>query len=93
MNTYILPGIAKDEWRILVGPDALEIDKAVREDPFNMYDAGFTGLGIGEGLCCLDRAKEFASLLRDPLEGSRHGRRQGRLGWCRYMRVASVTHE
>lgn len=49
VNSYILPGVMADEWRILVGPDAAEIDKAVRADPVHAYDAGFAGFGIGEG--------------------------------------------
>merc|ERR1711964_214229 len=49
VNKYILPGVANDEWRILVGEDAIEIDKAVRASPLQAYDAGFAAFGIGEG--------------------------------------------
>ena len=39
--SIILNGVKNDEWRILVGPDAVAIDKAVREAPLNAYDANF----------------------------------------------------
>ena len=37
----ILEGVAKDEWRILVGPDAVHLDGKIRSDPWRAYDANF----------------------------------------------------
>lgn len=37
----ILLGVRGDEWRILIGPDALAIDREVREDPAHAYDSTF----------------------------------------------------
>ena len=38
----ILSGVRNEEWRILVGPDAVALDEAVRADPVNAYDLGFS---------------------------------------------------
>ena len=37
----ILEGVAKDEWRILVGSDAVDLDGKIRSDPLRAYDANF----------------------------------------------------
>lgn len=39
--TIILNGVKADEWRILVGPDAEALDRAVRKHPLNTYDLDF----------------------------------------------------
>jgi NAD(P)-dependent dehydrogenase (short-subunit alcohol dehydrogenase family) len=39
--TIILDGVKADRWRILVGPDAEEIDRRVRQDPEHAYDEAF----------------------------------------------------
>ena len=39
--TIILDGVKADRWRILVGPDAHEIDRRVRLDPENAYEETF----------------------------------------------------
>ena len=39
--TIILDGVKADRWRILVGPDAEEIDRRVRHDPEHAYDEPF----------------------------------------------------
>ena len=39
--TIILDGVKADRWRILVGPDAQEIDRRVRQDPEHAYDEAF----------------------------------------------------
>ena len=39
--TIILDGVKADRWRILVGPDAEEIDRRVRQDPEHAYDEPF----------------------------------------------------
>ena len=39
--TVILDGVRANEWRILVGTDAVLIDEMVREDPRNAYEPGF----------------------------------------------------
>ena len=38
----ILEGVANDEWRILVGPDAVALDRNIRADPMRAYDANFS---------------------------------------------------
>ena len=40
--TIILDGVKADEWRILVGPDAVALDRAVRESPRDAYDLDFS---------------------------------------------------
>ena len=42
----ILAGVRNNEWRILVGPDAQNLDKAVRADPLSAYDATFNGMNL-----------------------------------------------
>ena len=37
----ILDGVIKNQWRILVGPDAEALDRRVRENPERAYDADF----------------------------------------------------
>lgn len=37
----ILDGVREERWRILVGDDAVELDKKVRARPENAYDPGF----------------------------------------------------
>ena len=37
----ILDGVKKNQWRILVGPDAKALDRRVRENPERAYDADF----------------------------------------------------
>jgi NAD(P)-dependent dehydrogenase (short-subunit alcohol dehydrogenase family) len=39
--TIILDGVRADQWRILVGEDAHQLDGMVREDPENAYEASF----------------------------------------------------
>ncbi len=39
--TIILDGVKSGRWRILVGPDAEEIDRRVRQDPENAYEEVF----------------------------------------------------
>jgi NAD(P)-dependent dehydrogenase (short-subunit alcohol dehydrogenase family) len=41
--TVILDGVRKNEWRILVGEDAKQLDEAVRKDPW----AAYSGLTLG----------------------------------------------
>ena len=41
--TVILDGVRKNEWRILVGEDAKELDESVRRDPI----AAYAGLTLG----------------------------------------------
>ena len=41
--TVILDGVRKNEWRILVGEDAKQLDEAVRKDPW----AAYAGLTLG----------------------------------------------
>ena len=38
----ILNGVRNEEWRILVGPDAVALDKAVRANPIDAYDLDFS---------------------------------------------------
>jgi NAD(P)-dependent dehydrogenase (short-subunit alcohol dehydrogenase family) len=40
--TVILDGVRNDEWRILVGPDAVALDEAVRAAPLDAYDLEFS---------------------------------------------------
>jgi NAD(P)-dependent dehydrogenase (short-subunit alcohol dehydrogenase family) len=44
--TIILDGVRAGEWRILVGDDAVALDKAVRADPLAAYGEGGISLGI-----------------------------------------------
>jgi len=39
--TIILDGVRKGEWRILVGDDAVALDRMVRDDPHEAYEPGF----------------------------------------------------
>lgn len=39
--TIILDGVRKDEWRILVGEDAHELDRLVRAEPHEAYEPSF----------------------------------------------------
>jgi NAD(P)-dependent dehydrogenase (short-subunit alcohol dehydrogenase family) len=39
--TIILDGVRDGEWRILVGPDAVALDEAVRREPGRAYDLDF----------------------------------------------------
>jgi NAD(P)-dependent dehydrogenase (short-subunit alcohol dehydrogenase family) len=41
--TVILEGVRANRWRILVGTDAEELDRAVRADPEGAYEAAFFG--------------------------------------------------
>lgn len=50
----ILDGVRADQWRILVGDDAHELDRRVRNDPESAYSAEFhesfsseVGWGLG----------------------------------------------
>lgn len=38
----ILNGVRNEEWRILVGPDAVALDEAVRANPVDAYDLDFS---------------------------------------------------
>ena len=40
--TIILDGVRRDDWRILVGDDALALDQAVRADPLAAYDGSIS---------------------------------------------------
>jgi NAD(P)-dependent dehydrogenase (short-subunit alcohol dehydrogenase family) len=40
--TIILDGVRNDEWRILVGDDAVALDARVREDPHAAYEGGMS---------------------------------------------------
>ncbi len=42
--TIILDGVRANEWRILVGKDAVALDERVRKSPWDVYDPGFTGM-------------------------------------------------
>jgi NAD(P)-dependent dehydrogenase (short-subunit alcohol dehydrogenase family) len=43
--TIILDGVRAGRWRILVGEDAQELDRKVRQDPENAYEDGFSTIG------------------------------------------------
>ena len=45
--TIILDGVRANQWRILVGPDAVALDRAVRRDPENAYEPDFD-MGAGD---------------------------------------------
>jgi NAD(P)-dependent dehydrogenase (short-subunit alcohol dehydrogenase family) len=45
--TIILDGVRNEEWRILVGEDARDLDQRVRERPEEAYELTFGGLDIG----------------------------------------------
>lgn len=47
--TIILDGVRADEWRILVGDDAIALDRAVRQDPALAYDETFIRALQAEG--------------------------------------------
>ena len=47
--TIILDGVKADRWRILVGKDAVALDKAVRKDPENAYTAEFLQALVDSG--------------------------------------------
>jgi hypothetical protein len=38
---YLLDGVKAERWRILVGDDALRLDKLVRQSPTRAYDLDF----------------------------------------------------
>ena len=40
----ILTGVKTNQWRILVGEDAVRLDARVRANPFDVYDLDFTAL-------------------------------------------------
>lgn len=40
--TIMLDGVKTDQWRVLVGPDAVAFDRAVRESPLDTYDLDFS---------------------------------------------------
>jgi NAD(P)-dependent dehydrogenase (short-subunit alcohol dehydrogenase family) len=44
----ILGAVQRDEWRILVGDDAVGLDAAVRADPAAAYDPDFSGIVVEE---------------------------------------------
>jgi len=46
--TFILDSVQRDEWRILVGADAVRLDAAVRANPTEAYDPHFAGILVGE---------------------------------------------
>ncbi|MDB5629939.1 MAG: putative short-chain dehydrogenase [Tardiphaga sp.] len=46
--TIILDGVKAERWRILVGDDAHQIDRRVRADPEQAYEAGFFQAIVGE---------------------------------------------
>ncbi|MCP5182000.1 MAG: SDR family NAD(P)-dependent oxidoreductase [Pseudomonadales bacterium] len=46
----ILDGVRAQRWRILVGDDAVRLDRMVREDPENAYTVDFMRRVWGEGL-------------------------------------------
>ena len=39
--TIILDGVRGDRWRVLVGPDAEQLDRMVRETPEDAYEPSF----------------------------------------------------
>ncbi len=47
--SIILEGVRNDEWRILVGGDALRLDRLVREMPEEAYEAAFAARLAAEG--------------------------------------------
>jgi NAD(P)-dependent dehydrogenase (short-subunit alcohol dehydrogenase family) len=47
--SIILAGVRANEWRILVGDDALLLDAMVREDPVDAYEPGFMDRVRGRG--------------------------------------------
>ena len=40
----ILDGVRANQWRILVGDDAVMLDERVRANPWNVYDLDFSAL-------------------------------------------------
>ncbi|HJR25876.1 MAG TPA: SDR family NAD(P)-dependent oxidoreductase [Acidimicrobiales bacterium] len=48
--TVILDGVREGRWRILVGADARELDRRVREDPEGAYGEGGLSLGVLGGI-------------------------------------------
>lgn len=46
--TIILDAVKRDEWRILVGDDAVALDEAVRANPTAIYEPDFDGLVVEE---------------------------------------------
>lgn len=47
--TIILDGVRANQWRILVGPDAVALDEAVRRAPEQAYDLDFTASVSADG--------------------------------------------
>jgi NAD(P)-dependent dehydrogenase (short-subunit alcohol dehydrogenase family) len=46
--TVILDAVKRGEWRILVGEDAVRLDRRVRVDPVGAYEPGFRALAPGD---------------------------------------------
>ena len=44
--TVILDGVRAEKWRILIGDDAHNLDKRVRENPEQAYEPSFVGISI-----------------------------------------------
>ena len=44
--TIILNGVRNEQWRILVGDDAVKLDEAVRADPIGVYAPGTTAFNL-----------------------------------------------
>ena len=40
----ILAGVRANQWRILVGEDAIRLDERVRANPWDVYDLDFSAL-------------------------------------------------
>lgn len=53
--TIILAGVRNDDWRILVGRDAVLLDEMVRAEPTSAYDASFVERLQGDSLFRLAR--------------------------------------
>jgi hypothetical protein len=47
--TIILDGVRNDVWRILVGDDAIELDRMVRAAPETAYERSFIEQLVGKG--------------------------------------------
>jgi NAD(P)-dependent dehydrogenase (short-subunit alcohol dehydrogenase family) len=46
--TVILDAVKRGEWRILVGDDAVRLDRRVRADPLSAYEPGFRAMAPGD---------------------------------------------
>jgi hypothetical protein len=51
--TIILDGVRNDAWRILVGDDAIELDRMVRAAPETAYEPSFVEKLVGKGFFAL----------------------------------------